>query len=155
MLAIGRMLMTNPRVLLLDEPFEGLAPVIEELETTFRKLRAEGLATILVEQRTEDALRLSDRAIALEGAASDLLADFARAQSHISVETGIRRCRQFSRPPRDRRLAARRCDSVAPRLRRAPFRCDREDHGGGDFGSLAAADIEPTSAFNSAKARRR
>ena len=96
MLAIGRMLMTNPKVLLLDEPFEGLAPVIvEELETTLQKLRAEGLATILVEQRAEDALRLSDRAIVLErgrivleGASAELLADFARVQSYISVETG-------------------------------------------------------------------
>jgi branched-chain amino acid transport system ATP-binding protein len=63
MLAIGRALMTNHRLLLLDEPFEGLAPVIvQELEATMRELhRSHGFAIALVEQHAEDALRLSDR----------------------------------------------------------------------------------------------
>jgi len=94
MLAIGRTLMTNPRLLLLDEPFEGLAPVIvEELEQTLQRLRREeGFATIIVEQRAEDALRLSDRAIVLDrgrvvlsGRSSELLADFDRVQQWIAV----------------------------------------------------------------------
>ncbi len=94
MLAIGRTLMANPRLLLLDEPFEGLAPVIvEELEATLARLRREeGFATLLVEQRAEDALRLSDRAIVLDrgrivesGAAPELLADIATVQKWIAV----------------------------------------------------------------------
>lgn len=94
MLAIGRTLITNPRLLLLDEPFEGLAPVIvEELEDTLRRLRTEsGFAVVLVEQHAEDALRLSDRAIVLdrgkivlEGRSEDLLADFERVRPWITV----------------------------------------------------------------------
>lgn len=68
LLAIGRALMTNPHLLLLDEPFEGLAPVIvQELEATIRELRRfHGFAIALVEQHAEDALRLSDGAIILD-----------------------------------------------------------------------------------------
>jgi branched-chain amino acid transport system ATP-binding protein len=94
MLAIGRTLMTNPRLLLLDEPFEGLAPVIvEEIEATLHVLRHEhGFAVALVEQHAEDALRLSDRAIildrgriVLEDDAAVLLKDFDRVQKWIAV----------------------------------------------------------------------
>ncbi len=94
MLAIGRTLMTNPRLLLLDEPFEGLAPVIvEELEATLQRLRREhGFAVALVEQHAEDALRLSDRAIVLdrgrivlEDDAAALLNDFEKVQRWIAV----------------------------------------------------------------------
>jgi branched-chain amino acid transport system ATP-binding protein len=94
MLAIGRALMTNPRLLLLDEPFEGLAPVIvQELETTMRELRRDyGFAIALVEQHAEDALRLSDRAIvldrgriALADRSAELLADFERVRKWIAI----------------------------------------------------------------------
>ena len=94
MLAMCRTLMTNPRLLLLDEPFEGLAPVIvEELEATLRRLRAEkGFATVIVEQHAEDALNLSDRAIVLdrgrvvlEGGSAELLADFGQVRRWIAV----------------------------------------------------------------------
>ena len=94
MLAIGRTLMTNPALLLLDEPFEGLAPVIvEELESALGRLRRdEGFATLLVEQRVEDALRLSDRAIVLDrgrvvesGSALHLLDNPAIVQRWIAV----------------------------------------------------------------------
>lgn len=94
MLAIGRTLMTNPQLLLLDEPFEGLAPVIvEELEKTLLQLRRDhGFTIIIVEQRAEDALRLSDRAIVLdrgrivlEGPSDDLLAHFERVRPWIAV----------------------------------------------------------------------
>jgi branched-chain amino acid transport system ATP-binding protein len=94
MLAIGRALMTNPRLLLLDEPFEGLAPVIvEQLEATMGDLRrGYGFAIALVEQHAEDALRLSDRAIVLERGrivladrSEALLADFDRVRSWIAV----------------------------------------------------------------------
>jgi branched-chain amino acid transport system ATP-binding protein len=68
MLAIARALMTNPALLLLDEPLEGLAPIIvEELTAAIRRMTAdEGTAFILVEQHAELALSLTDNAIVLE-----------------------------------------------------------------------------------------
>jgi branched-chain amino acid transport system ATP-binding protein len=67
MLAIGRALMLNPRLLLLDEPFEGLAPnLVAELEPAIKLMTAEGVAILLVEQHVEAALRLSDSAVVLE-----------------------------------------------------------------------------------------
>ena len=94
MLAIGRALMTNPSLLLLDEPFEGLAPVIvEELESTMQRLRDSfGFAIMVVEQHAADVLRLSDRAIVLDrgrivlqGSSQALLADFDQVQRWIAV----------------------------------------------------------------------
>ena len=65
MLAIARALMTNPALLLLDEPLEGLAPIIvEELAGALKNL--EGVATILVEQHTDIALALTRDAVVIE-----------------------------------------------------------------------------------------
>jgi len=68
MLAIGRALMTNPALMLLDEPFEGLAPVIiEELIKAIKTMVADrGIGIVLVEQHTEIALELTSDAIVLE-----------------------------------------------------------------------------------------
>ena len=68
MLAIGRALALNPRVLLLDEPTEGLAPIIvDELLNALRKIvREEGLAAIIVEQSPRKILPLTDSAIILD-----------------------------------------------------------------------------------------
>jgi branched-chain amino acid transport system ATP-binding protein len=68
MLAIARALMTNPALLLLDEPLEGLAPIIvEELIAAIRRMTAdEGTAFVLVEQHAEVALSLTDQAVVLE-----------------------------------------------------------------------------------------
>ncbi|MGA0570234.1 ABC transporter ATP-binding protein [Variovorax sp. VNK109] len=68
MLAIGRALMTNPALLLLDEPMEGLAPiVVEELSRAVRRLgQEEGLPSIVVEQHPVLALSMTDQAIVLE-----------------------------------------------------------------------------------------
>jgi branched-chain amino acid transport system ATP-binding protein len=81
MLAIGRALMARPRLLLLDEPSLGLAPlVVASIFGTLRELREEGVTILLVEQNARQALQLADHAyvletgsIVLEGA--DLLAD--------------------------------------------------------------------------------
>ena len=67
MLAIGRALMTGPRILLMDEPTEGLAPVTVELvETMLASLRKEGLGILLVEQNLYSALAIADRVYIFE-----------------------------------------------------------------------------------------
>ncbi len=83
MLAIGRALMARPRLLLLDEPSLGLAPlVVEDILATLGVLRGEGVTILLVEQNARAALKVADRAYVLEtgriilgGAARDLLSD--------------------------------------------------------------------------------
>ena len=66
MLAIGRALMGNPRVLLLDEPSEGLAPlIVAEVGRTLRRLKEEGQSIILVEQNRQLALDIADQAVIL------------------------------------------------------------------------------------------
>jgi branched-chain amino acid transport system ATP-binding protein len=68
MLAVGRALMLNPRVILLDEPLEGLAPIlVEELIAALTRIvRQEGLAAVLVEQNAQKILGVTDRAVILE-----------------------------------------------------------------------------------------
>lgn len=68
MLAVGRALVTNPRLLLLDEPLEGLAPIIVEelLKAISRLTREEGLSAIIVEQHPQAILAISDQAIVLD-----------------------------------------------------------------------------------------
>ena len=67
MLAIGRALAREVKLLLLDEPYEGLAPVIvEEIEKTLHQIRSEGITAIIVEQNAVAALKLADRAVILD-----------------------------------------------------------------------------------------
>lgn len=68
MLAVGRALVVNPRLLLLDEPLEGLAPIIvqELLRAISRITREEGLSAIIVEQHPQAILAISDQAIVLD-----------------------------------------------------------------------------------------
>jgi len=94
MLAIARALMTNPALLLLDEPLEGLAPiVVEELAAAIRRMTSDGAnAFILVEQHAEIALSLTQNALVLErgrvvhsGASAQLLADHAALDRLIGL----------------------------------------------------------------------
>jgi branched-chain amino acid transport system ATP-binding protein len=83
MLAVGRALMSRPRLLLLDEPSMGLAPlVVEKIFETLREVAAQGVTLMLVEQNANLALQISDRGYVLEGGrvaisgpAPDLLQD--------------------------------------------------------------------------------
>jgi urea transport system ATP-binding protein len=67
-LAIARVLVTGPRMLILDEPTEGIQPsIIQEIEEAIERLHASGLAVLLVEQYLDIALRLADRFVILDG----------------------------------------------------------------------------------------
>ena len=92
MLAIGRALMGNPALLLMDEPLEGLAPIIVEglLKALARLIRDESLAVVLVEQHARLALAVTEQAMVLNrgrisylGPSAELLADPARLTSLI------------------------------------------------------------------------
>jgi branched-chain amino acid transport system ATP-binding protein len=87
MLAIGRALMLNPRLLLLDEPLEGLAPVIvDELCAAIDDMvRHQGQSLILVEQRVEQALSLTHRAVVLDRGHAVYTADSPELLKDISV----------------------------------------------------------------------
>ncbi len=94
MLAIGRALLGNPRLLIMDEPSEGLAPaVIDVLIETFKKLEKEGLAILLIEQKLDVATSLADRQlvmvggeIALETTAAELSRDPEMQRRFLGVE---------------------------------------------------------------------
>ena len=91
MLAIARALMTQPAVLMLDEPTAGLSPkAVNEVFDDLRRLAASGVAILLVEQNAKAALRLSERGLVLvegrnrfEGRAADLLADPAVGEAFL------------------------------------------------------------------------
>ena len=94
MLAIARALMTNPQLLLLDEPMEGLAPIIvQELMRVIRKLISdEGLAVIVVEQHARLALSMTKQVIVLDrgrivhqGSSADLLEDREKLDRLVAV----------------------------------------------------------------------
>jgi branched-chain amino acid transport system ATP-binding protein len=90
MLAVGRALVLNPRVMLLDEPLEGLAPIIvEELLGALRRIiRDEGMSAILVEQNAKKILGVTDNAIILERGAVVHAADSATlAADRVALET--------------------------------------------------------------------
>lgn len=93
MLAIGRTLARDVKLLLLDEPYEGLAPVIvQEIERTLEQIKALGMTTIIVEQNAIAALHLADRAIILDmgqvvfdGTAQDVLDDADMRQQYLAI----------------------------------------------------------------------
>ena len=93
MLAIGRALMGNPRVLLLDEPSEGLAPlIVAEVGRAIRRLKQEGQSIVLVEQNIQLALDVADQAVILNtgrcvfaGSASDVLNDEQLVAQNLGI----------------------------------------------------------------------
>jgi branched-chain amino acid transport system ATP-binding protein len=93
MLAIGRGLMARPRLLMLDEPSLGLAPlVVAELFACIRRIHAEQVTILLVEQNVHQALDIADRAYVLEngrtvrtGTAAELLADDAIQATYLGL----------------------------------------------------------------------
>src|ERR1700709_1029358 len=93
MLAIGRALMGNPKVLLLDEPSEGLAPlIVAEVGRTIRLLKEEGQSIVLVEQNRHLALEVADQAVILNtgrcvfaGSAADVLNNEALVAQNLGV----------------------------------------------------------------------
>ncbi|MEI4263197.1 ABC transporter ATP-binding protein [Roseovarius sp. D0-M9] len=93
MLAVARALARDIKVLLLDEPYEGLAPVIvDEIEKTLRIIKDQGITTILVEQNAVRALNLSDRAVILDtggivfdGSAAEVLNDEKLRAEYLAI----------------------------------------------------------------------
>jgi branched-chain amino acid transport system ATP-binding protein len=93
MLAIGRALLTNPRLLILDEATEGLAPIVrEQIWHTIRLIRDSGIATLVVDKSISDVAALADRIIVLvkgeiafEGPPAKLQADAALMHRHLGV----------------------------------------------------------------------
>lgn len=93
MLSIGRTLARDVKLLLLDEPYEGLAPVIvQEIERTLEQIKALGMTTIIVEQNAIAALHLADRAIILDmgqvvfdGTAQDVLDSAELRQQYLAI----------------------------------------------------------------------
>lgn len=93
MLAIGRALMTNPDLLVLDEATEGLAPVLrDEIWAALAVLKRDGLAILLVDKHLEASMRLSDRHVVMEkgrivwaGASRELAADRSLAARHLEL----------------------------------------------------------------------
>ena len=93
MLAIARAMIGKPKMILLDEPSEGIMPVlVEEMGVLFRRLRDQGVTLLLVEQNVEWALRLADRAVIVdqgevvyESSSAALLADKAVQERYCAV----------------------------------------------------------------------
>ncbi len=93
MVAIGRGLMSNPRLLMLDEPSLGLAPLlVSEVFGTVRRLKARGMSILLVEQNVQEGLDLADRAyviqsgsVILQGRGRELLGDDLIRQAYLGL----------------------------------------------------------------------
>ena len=93
MLAVGRALARDLKLLLLDEPYEGLAPVIvQEIERTLREIKQLGITTIIVEQNAVAALKLADRSVIMDtgsvvfdGSAEEVLNDEQLRHDYLAI----------------------------------------------------------------------
>ncbi|KAA5611308.1 ABC transporter ATP-binding protein [Rhodovastum atsumiense] len=93
MLAIGRALMTQPRLLMLDEPSQGIMPrLVDDILAAVGRIRALGMTVLLVEQRLAEALEIADRAYVLQtgrvvmaGPARDIAADAAVRRAYLGL----------------------------------------------------------------------
>lgn len=93
MLAIGRALMAKPRLLLLDEPSMGLAPIlVDQILSAVQSLRRAGLTVLLVEQNASAALSIADRGYVLEtgrvtlsGTAAEIQADRRVREAYLGI----------------------------------------------------------------------
>ena len=93
MLAVGRALARDVKLLLLDEPYEGLAPVIvQEIERTLREIKQLGITTIIVEQNAVAALKLADRSVIMDtgsvvfdGSAEEVLNDEQLRHDYLAI----------------------------------------------------------------------
>jgi branched-chain amino acid transport system ATP-binding protein len=93
MLAIGRALMANPRILLMDEPSEGLAPqIVADVMATIRKLKESGLSILLVEQNpklifeiADDIVIFNSGRVAVAATAAELKRDGLDLRQHLGV----------------------------------------------------------------------
>ncbi|WP_350333577.1 ABC transporter ATP-binding protein [Coralliovum pocilloporae] len=93
MLAIGRALARDIKLLLLDEPYEGLAPIIvQEIERTLKEIKALGITTVIVEQNAVAALKLADRAVIMDtgeivfsGTAQEVLDNEALREEYLAI----------------------------------------------------------------------
>ena len=93
MLAVGRALARDVKLLLLDEPYEGLAPVIvQEIERTLREIKQLGITTIIVEQNAVAALKLADRSVIMDtgsvvfdGSAEEVLDDEQLRHDYLAI----------------------------------------------------------------------
>ena len=97
MLAMGRALMSKPRIVLMDEPSMGLSPIfVEEIFNIIKEISAEGTTVLLVEQNAKKALSIADRAyvletgkIVLEGDAKDLLNDESIKKAYLGEQVFV------------------------------------------------------------------
>jgi branched-chain amino acid transport system ATP-binding protein len=93
MCAIGRALMSNPKLLLLDEPSAGLAPVVvQQVFELVKRIRASGLTVLIVEQNVQQVLRVVDRAYLLEagslrasGTSAEMMSSDTIKQAYLGV----------------------------------------------------------------------
>ena len=108
MLAIGRALMTNPKLIVLDEATEGLAPLIRaEIWACLARLKAEGEAIIVIDKNVDALMQLADRHVVIEkgrvawrGTSAELAAD-----AGVQRSLPARRCGRDSAPVHDRSIA--------------------------------------------------
>ena len=149
MLAIGRALMAQPRLLLLDEPSLGLAPLlVQQIFAIIREINAQGTTVVLVEQNARQALRVAQRAYVLEtgavtlsGEADELARDERVRRARISVARNVVGKRRWHR----RRFLGGGCRRL-PTVRRSRERGPRE---------AAAARRGPRAVRAAARARQR